>query len=79
MIFRDGEAQRLFGDYPPKSLALFREWPAPPMRTFTPKFKISAFRIKATEARALQRLSRFFYHMRLEFDLQTTERRLQDQ
>jgi hypothetical protein len=70
MTFRDERAQRLFGDYPPKSLALFREWHAANPHVYA-KFKISAFRIKATKREHYSAYP-IFYHMRFEFDLQTT-------
>lgn len=70
MTFRDERAQRLFGDYPPKSLALFREWHAANPHVYA-KFKVSAFRIKATKREHYSAYP-IFYHMRFEFDLQTT-------
>ena len=70
MIFRDERAQQLFGDYPLKSLALFKEWHSANPQVYQ-KFRHSAFRIKATKREHYSAYP-IFYHMRFEFDLQTT-------
>jgi SNF2 family DNA or RNA helicase len=69
-MFRDERARQLFGDYPPKSLALFRDWHAANPHVYR-KFRHSAFRIKATKREHYSAYP-IFYHMRFEFDLQTT-------
>jgi hypothetical protein len=63
-------AQALFGDYPPKELARFKEWHAANPHVYR-QFKRNAYRIKAT-GREYYSAYPIFYHMRFEFDLQTT-------
>lgn len=65
----DKRAAELFGDYSAEKLARFKEWHELNPHVFR-RFKVIAFRIKATGRTAYSAYT-VFYAMRFEFDLET--------